>query len=346
MGMPVVATPKAHESQYMPTFILGAGFNVDAVAEAGPIFGESLYLGRYQIKCGYPLVCDTIRLCFGLDAIPEGKSIEDLFSDAVKGGDYGPIRKLADLLREADYYIARRIASDGEPNCYRNFFGAFAESNFLTFNYDSLPETFLFRRSRWYPHDGYGLRVSARVLRGTHGFEGMKSSALVLHLHGSLCIRTSEYEPLREPGNAMPMLTERDEPLYAFDPSSISANFTPFVREAGSDDVEDRIIAPIPDKSGGLRDAFIGGTYAKAVALVRGSDSVVAIGYSFSPHDRTSFQPLLHALGESRSRRLLVVAPDAGDIADAIRPAFPQLDIKATEATFRQWVDASFPGLA
>jgi hypothetical protein len=83
----------------MTTFILGAGFNVDATAEVGPVFGESLYIGRYQIDCGYPLVAETLRLCFNVDTLPTGKSIEDLFEDALALGDYGPIRKLADRLR-------------------------------------------------------------------------------------------------------------------------------------------------------------------------------------------------------------------------------------------------------
>jgi hypothetical protein len=197
----------------MPTFILGAGFNVDATAEG---------------ECGYPLVVDTLRLCFGLDEIPDGKSIEDLFADALECRDYNPVAKLAERLRRADYYIANRLASDEKPNCYRKFFNAFGNSNFLTFNYDSLPETLLFRLGRWYPHDGYGLRVAAHLPPGAEGFADNKSSALVLHLHGSLCIRTSEYEARRRPRHAISWLTKRDEPRYAFDPSSISPNFPPF----------------------------------------------------------------------------------------------------------------------
>src|SRR5579871_1366751 len=139
----------------MPTFILGAGFNVDATAEAGPIVGESVYGEHYRIDCGYPLVAETMRLCFGLDELPTGGSIESLFADALARGDYGPLEKLADRLREADYRIATLIASGAASNCYRRFFDAFAGSNFLTFNYDSLPETFLYRLGRWYPHDGY-----------------------------------------------------------------------------------------------------------------------------------------------------------------------------------------------
>lgn len=326
----------------MPTFILGAGFNVDAADEARPVFGEPLYEG---IDCGYPLVGETARLCFDLARIPVGKSIEDLFSDALERKDYAPLTKLADRLRQADHYIARRVASDEKLNCYRKFFQTFAGNNFLTFNYDSLPETFLFRLQCWYPRDGYGLRVVAHLPPGEDEFVDKKSTSLVLHLHGSLCIRTSEFETRREQGHAMAWLTERDEPLYAFDPSCISANFAPFKREVGGDDVGDRIIAPVRDKSHDLRQVFVRETYEKARALVRSSDTIVAIGYSFNDHDRASYQPLLQALGESTDRPLLVVSPDARTVANTIRVGFPDLSVKPLEATFKQWVAASFPGL-
>ena len=121
----------------------------------------------------------------------------------------------------------------------------------------------------------------------------------------------------------MAILTERDEPQYAFDPSSISENFAPFDRDVGADDVENRIIAPVRDKSQGLKQAFISATYTKAEALVRDSDMVVAIGYSFNAHDRGSYQTLLYALSESKGKRLLVLSPDAGTIAGTLRVGFP-----------------------
>jgi hypothetical protein len=328
----------------MPTFILGAGFNADATQEAGPLFADSLYGEHYVIDCGYPMVGDTLRLCFGLERTPEGKSIEDLFGDAQERRDPNPIQKLAKRLRYADYRIAKELASGKTANCYQKFFSSFMHCRFLTFNYDSLPETFLFRLGSWHPHDGYGVRVLAPPRPNTERSVLRSSSALVLHLHGSLCIRTEEYELRRESANAMPMLTERDAPQYAFAPSSIADNFPSCDSGAGSDDVEDRVIAPIPSKAQELSKPFIRNTYTKADALVRDSDIVVVIGYSFNPHDRASYQPLLQALCSSPGRRLLVVSPDAGTIANAIRPAFPKLSIEAAEATFKQWVDASFPG--
>jgi hypothetical protein len=317
----------------MVTFILGAGFNADAAAEAG----------RQQHDSGYPLVGDTLRLCFDLPEIPSGKSIEDLFSEALERRGYGPITRLAERLRSADYYLATALAKAEKLNCYQQFFQRFPDSHFLTFNYDSLPETFLFRLGRWYPRDGYGVRVTAHLPPGSEEFAGKTSSALVLHLHGSLCIRTSEYEARRKPGETIAWLTQRDEPRYGFDPSSISANFAPFDRDVGADDIEERIIAPVPDKSKGLKQGFIRATYTKALAMLRDSDIVVAVGYSFNAHDRGSYQTLLDAVRVSKGRKLLVVSPDADTVAKAIRLGFPNLAIDPLKATFKQWVMASLP---
>jgi hypothetical protein len=329
----------------MPTFILGAGFNADAAGEAGPLFADSLYGEHYAINCGYPMVGDTLRLCFGLETTPDGKSIEDLFADAQEHRDPDPIQKLAQRLRYADYRIAQELASGKRANCYLEFFTRFMGCNFLTFNYDSLPETFLFHLGCWYPHDGYGIRVLAPLGPNTEESIQGRSGALVLHLHGSLSIRTDEYEMRRESADAMGMLTKRDTPQYKFEPSSIGQNFPAFESCAGSDDVEDRVIAPIPNKARAMKGPFIRDTYTKAVAVVRESDIVVAIGYRFNAHDRGSYQKLLDALRLSKGRRLLVVSPDADTVVKAIRPGFPDLLIEPLKATFKQWVAASFPGL-
>ena len=203
--------------------------------------------------------------------------------------------------------MAQPLARSDGVNCYHQFFRTFPDSNFLTFNYDSLPETFLFRLGRWYPRDGYGVPVRAHLPPGSEEFDNKTSSALVLHLHGSLCIRTSEYTQRLKPGEAIVSQTKRNAPLYTFAPYSISANFGPFPGGKGADDVEDRIIAPVPDKSHGLKHVFIRATYAKALGLLQSSGPVVAIGYSFNPHDKASYQPLLNALGDSKDRRLLVL---------------------------------------
>jgi hypothetical protein len=113
----------------------------------------------------------------------------------------------------------------------------------------------------------------------------------------------------------------------------------------GADDVEDRIIAPVPDKSQGLKQVFIRATYARAASIVRDSGTVVSIGYSFNSHDRGSYQTLLNAMCESEARRLLVVCPDADTVAQAVHLGFPHLSVEAINSTFKQWVTESFPGL-
>src|SRR5438067_1155284 len=96
---------------WMPTFILGAGFNVDT-------------------GCGYSLIAETARICFDMARIPGGKSIEDLFSDTLERNDTDPLVKLADCLMHADYQLAQRIASSDNLNCYRKFFNTFARNSF------------------------------------------------------------------------------------------------------------------------------------------------------------------------------------------------------------------------
>jgi hypothetical protein len=57
----------------MNLFLLGAGFDIDATREASPIYHN----------CSYPLIADVLKLCFGLETLPPGKSVEDLFARQV-----------------------------------------------------------------------------------------------------------------------------------------------------------------------------------------------------------------------------------------------------------------------
>lgn len=286
------------------------------------------------------------RLCFDLTGIPVGKSIEVLFSLALERHDYVPLTRLADRLREADYRIAFHLASADRTNCYQRFFDTFPICNFLTFNYDSFPETFLFRRKRWYPPDGYGVAVTAHLPPLSDEFSVKPSTSVVLHLHGSFCIRTSEYRPERLKGSAIAWLTERERPAYLFDPASISANFAPYHRVAGADDIEDRIIAPVLDKSAGATQAFVRETYKKALELLRDSTgTIVSIGYSFNGHDGASYEPMLRALGETDDKRLVLVSPDAVQVAEMLREQFPAITIVPVALTFKAWVLASFSGI-
>jgi len=323
-------------------FLLGAGFDIDANREAGPVVNS--YYGSH-IDCGYPLVSDVLKLCFGLDKTPEGKSIEDLFSEAAHAGDYKPMEALIDRLMGADYYIAERLASSQTQNPYRRFFEHFSEGQFLTFNYDSLPEIFLSQSGRWFPEDGYGVPVRTERRPLVKPLTNAKSSSLVVHLHGSACVFTIESRIEGNPVRGVAEISHLEEPLYAFDPDSISRCFPRYGRVmsiTGHTRPDQRVIAPIPDKSQDLKQAFIQKSYAVALPLVREAGILVAVGYSFNPYDRVSYCRILEALGQSKKRILVIVSPQSGEVARRISVAYPALKIEPIAKTFGQWAADSF----
>jgi len=328
-------------------FLVGAGFNVDAVAEAGPIYGESMYIGAFQIRCGYPLVSDALRLCFGVQEEPCGKSVEDLFEEALERGDYSPMEKLSQRLMEADYRLAKKLAHTSEPNCYQRFFERFSRENFLTFNYDSMIETFLLRLGRWHPHDGYGVDVEVERSPSIEKLIG-QSASFVLHLHGSLCLYTREFEIRSDHRKDLKMLVQAERPRFIFDPDAILSNFPGYLPNPpglGYEPIERRVIAPVPNKATGLNHAFVTESYANATTLVRSSGNLVAVGYSFNNHDRISYHPILTALGESWDRKLLLVIPEADRVADRLTAEYPKISIEPVAETLKGWVASSFRGV-
>lgn len=323
-------------------FLLGAGFDIDANREAHSLINS--YYGS-QIDCGYPLVADVLKLCFGLDKTPEGKSVEDLFAEASRANDYKPMEALVDRLMGADYYIAERLASSRTPSSYRRFFDHFSDAQFLTFNYDSLPEIFLLQRGRWLPEDGYGVPVQTERASLVKPVTHAKSSSLVIHLHGSACVFPIESEIKGNPVGGIAELIHLEEPLYAFDPDSITNCFRGYGRVmsiTGHRRPDERVIAPIPDKSQDLKQAFIQKSYAVAMPLIRKAGVVVAVGYSFNPYDRVSYHRILEALGQSKERTLFIVSPQAGEAAKRISSEYPALRVRPIGRTFGGWASHSF----
>jgi hypothetical protein len=326
-------------------FLLGAGFDIDATREARPIYGNSIYVGHNEIDCGYPLVADVLKLSFGLDAPPAGKSVEDLFADALQDGNYKPMEVLVDRLMEADYRIAQKLARSETSNSYLEFFKKFDGAQFLTFNYDSLPEIFLSQDGRWRPEDGYGVPVSTELAVGVKPAQNTRSSSLVIHLHGTACVYTIESEILGDPSAGVAELVLRQKPQYAFDPDSISHCFPRYRRvmsRTGHVSIEERVIAPVPDKSEGLKEPFIRQSYASAVQLIRQIGSVTVVGYSFNAHDGASYARLLDALKQTADRKLVLVSPQARELAKSVSMEYPELRVHPVEKTFGQWAADSF----
>ena len=172
-----------------------------------------------------------------------------------------------------------------------------------------------------------------------------RSSSLAVHLHGSSCVYTIESEIKGNPVGGIAQLIHLDEPLYAFAPDSIGNCFPRYrgvMSMTGRMRPDERVIAPIPDKSEHLKQAFIQKSYSVALRLIRQAGVLVAVGYSFNPYDRSSFQRLLQALGETKERTLLVVSPQAGELSERLSDEYPALMVKSVAKTLRQWGADSF----
>jgi hypothetical protein len=322
-----------------PLFLLGAGFNIDANAECGTIDGAA-----------YPLAGDLARICFDRACPPKGKSIEDLFHEAEQCGNSEPMHRLAHCLMNADYQIVPRLLPcfHAEEKCYSRFFQTFADSRFLTFNYDSLPELFLLRYGEWCPRDGYGISIDVETHSTVEDVGTGTSSSPVLHLHGSLCVYASTFIIDRSQGEDVALLKEREAPEFFFDPGGIGPLFHPYLCMLPNQDwipSRDRVIAPIPDKAEGLKGEFVRTVYGRAAELLRASTlPLLAIGYGFGHHDSGSYGPLLTAL-QSGSASVLVVSPHAVCIRERISAEFPGIHFEPLKHTLKSWVDAGFPGL-
>ena len=326
-----------YRGENLSLFLLGAGFNVDAGRLRTP----------YRSECSYPLVTDVARLCFdiALSEIPSGKSIEDLFWDSQQRHENAPMKRLTEKLMEADYYLAWKLADAGQSNCYRDFFETFSGANFLTFNYDSLAEIFLFRTARWYPEDGYGVQVTAELMSEAALPANRKSASKVIHLHGSHCLRPSSFETYQKPGDRFPSLSLRARPVYNFDPDCLSPLFSPYRRvlpDASYKMTYDRVIAPVPNKATELEQPFVREVYEVAHSMVSARGELIAVGYSFNRHDSSSYSTILRALAASHDRRLVLVSPQAGAIKAQISAEFPNLRIEPIAKTFKGWAADSF----
>lgn len=325
-----------------PVFILGAGFNVDAASEAGyPIVPYS------GLKAHYPMLGELLEPCFGIEALPPGKSIEDLFQDSFDRNDPKPFNDLCNRLMEADNYITHRIKQGGShsSNVYTKFLEDYPESPLLTYNYDSLLEILLLANNAWCPTDGYGVPVDVSQKTIRMGKQPAKESHRpVLHLHGSLCVYAVTFyiEELHDTGPDR--LRFDRHPQFLFNPEEISSSFFPFEGVPpglGYEHAPERVIAPIPNKATRLTAAFIKAIYARALVEIKKANQIIAIGYSFNSHDRSSYEVLLSSF---YGKKVLLIAPGAIELAKRLNKEYPYIEWHAESKTFKDWVLSDYPG--
>lgn len=328
-----------HSADRSTVFLIGAGFSVDAASEAGHPNASSSGL-----KAHYPLTSELLDRCFGIATLPPNKSIEDMFQESIERGNHQPFKVLCDIIMEADYYITPHLK--GGNNAYTRFLEEFPESPLLTFNYDSLPEILLLAVRSWCPVDGYGIPVEAGQITIRRGLQPVtKSRRTVLHLHGSLCVYAKTFYIEKSHNSGPNMLRFDCAPQFQFSPDEISHCFLPFEGVPpgmGYQLPPERVIAPTPDKAEGLKGEFIKAVYNRAIAALTEADQVIAIGYSFNPHDHSSYAKLLHAV---RGKEVLLVGPDARELAQRLHAEHSDIAWHAEPRSFRDWVNSDYPGV-
>ena len=279
-----------------------------------------------------------------MESLEAGQSVEELLAEAQEARQWEPLDRLAQEIMRADYYLVEELTAEGAKNCYATFFDRFETSQFLTFNYDSLVAVFLLRRGLWYPDDGYGMPVLAD--RSETEAPPSESTSIVLHLHGSFCLYVSDHAFVDRTGEGTAWYEEVDPPRFIFDADSISSLFYPYRRVLptfGYEPVERRVVAPVPDKTHGLRGRFVQRIYERAGEILESAELVVSIGCGFGPADKTSYAPLLEALQRANLPRLLIVDPAASTISDRLQPSLAKVEMSAVNLTFKQWVDRGCP---
>lgn len=331
-------------------FLLGAGFGVDAGPTVGAIEAESFYVGKYRFQCAYPLVKDLPRICFpDSDPAVTVANVERRIGEELEAGNYRPIDRMCAELSKADHYLAPPLVGwPANPNAYSKFFAEFPGSSFATYNYDAFVEFALFRAGRWFPHDGYGVKVATELGYTAVPYEKRASTCLVLHLHGTLMVYSYDHLFGQADGHRVQWLEQLDASRFAFDPYSLTSAFYPFERGmAGlsyNPDVKDRIVAPVPDKAKGLKAEFIQSVTRRAEEMVAQTGAIIAIGYAFAESDSASYSGLLDALSTTRSSSVLVVTPDATSIVDRLRPQYPKIHWAGEDRGFAAWVNSGYPG--
>lgn len=222
---------------------------------------------------------------------------------------------------------------------------AFPGAHFVSFNYDCLLELILLRLGLWIPLDGFGVPANASIdsIAAQSLPVASHSEVKVFHLHGSIYLYAAEAETYSVAGDPTLWFKERGAPEFRFDPDALGNLFLPF--EAATQDLHfmlpaERLIIPVPDKSVDLAQRYTRVVYGAARNALRESNTVIAIGYSFSQHDRSSYLPILDAIEGNRNLTLKLVDPQAESVAEWLRIERPHLTVEPIPKTFARWAES------
>jgi hypothetical protein len=174
-----------------------------------------------------------------------------------------------------------------------------------------------------------------------------KSKSLVIHPHGSIYLYPVESDISKPDSTNMHWLTLKDEPIFIFDPDCNTSLFGHYygrpVSMHGYQHPDERFIPPLNDKSGSLEDRYYKILMEKAITLVKRSDIIVSIGYSFADTDICSYEAFLSNLFRG-GKSLTIISPGAEEITERLYKRYNHLspDIVSIPLTFAQWAENGF----
>lgn len=293
--------------------VIGAGFSC-AYSDAAPTMADFLAtaqrLGKYDPSDQHRILADIVARYFGSPIAPDIESLASfLLSDV--GSDpmiEQEARNLAytDLLKiiTATLEGLQSRPREGVKDAFRQFAEVVVDNGIqiITFNYDLVLDQLLRDTGKWFPIDGYGVRIpltsperytaadeaAAKEARGIKP-EGYLSRSDLLKLHGSL-----NWGVRRVPTISNPTGVELS--IFGALPQSIDLRLQPInqmthaeFRSAGMPVVsywQPLIVPPIlakqPQSSGGL---LLKNLWYSARWMLSWASEIHVLGYSLPPSD-------------------------------------------------------------
>ena len=262
-------------------------------------------------------------------AFPDGEEgravVDDEPSDAAV--EESPLHSL--LLVMSRYFASKHLTNRiRDRKMYKSFFSSCIRDGdvIITFNYDTLPERFLLKSSKWCPGDGYGFgpNLERECLRAS--ISKPTSTVKILKLHGSVGWLSGGHLPENK-------ITLSNKLLEGF-------GLIPRT-DRDWDDLPKRVmLAPSFVKIFEHPEYY--NLWSQAAQALRDAEDVVVIGYSLPEADGAAVALVTGALQSKRSR-LLVVDP----AADELRERYKMVTggrVSTVKEGFAKWADDCFTG--
>lgn len=166
----------------------------------------------------------------------------------------------------------------------------------ITFNYDLLLETTLFKRERWFPHDGYGIGFLNDKI--SPYYKNKKSENILLKLHGSL-----NWEGVNFDNECLNMNFYYDDQSPIFPDYLLESKKQNFIYEGKHSG-----FWVLPSYLKNFYTSQILFIWQKAFEEIIGADEIIIIGYSLPKEDSAAC--ILLGTTHLDKKKILLVDPN------------------------------------